>query len=530
MLLPEKKNSPGSNNVSTAPVSPESEIQRFEPLLELAAILSRQTDFDEVLRVITQKAAFLLEAEAAVIMMINPQTRQTIKTIFKEGEREDELKYQPVHKHVSGWVIKNGKPFMSADLKNDARFTKNYFENVPIQAVLAAPLVVEGVIIGTILVIHPGRADTALAQELAYLENLANIVAPYLRNLQKVQAYFETRFPQSALLSKYEALGLLGKSKKFVDMLQAVEAAAHTGVRVLLQGQSGTGKELIARAIHHFSARSDKSFVAVDCGAIPANLIESELFGHVKGAFTGATSDRKGLFDEANGGTLFMDEITNLPLEMQAKLMRVLQEGEIRPLGSNKTRQVDVRVISASSGSLRKLVDKQQFREDLFYRLHVYPINVPSLHERQEDIPLLANHFLKKFSEKQGKQTESFHEEILDYMQEQLWPGNIRELENFVERLVTNASPTDKTLGREILPPELRKKVRQATPSDTAFVINKSLLEHLAKVEEQLIRQALVTNNWNQSQAARALKIPEQTLRYKMGKLGIAKPNSGSLE
>jgi len=529
MLLPEKKNASDSNNASTTAASPESEIQRLERLIELAAILSRQTDFDEVLRVITQKAAFLLKAEAALIMMINPQTRHTVKTIFKEGEPESERKYQAVHTHVSGWVIKKRQPFVSADLKSDTRFTKDYFGNAPVKSVLAAPLIVEGIVIGTILAINLNGADDALAPELAYLENLANIVAPYLRNLQKVQEFFEARLPASALISKYEAVGMLGKSKKFVDMLQAIEAAARSDVRVLLQGQSGTGKERVARAIHQFSDRSDKPFVAVDCGAIPPNLIESELFGHVKGAFTGAAADRKGLFEEANAGTLFMDEIANLPLDMQAKLMRVLQEGEIRPLGGNKTRQVEVRVISASSAALRKLMEKQQFREDLFYRLHVYPINVPSLHERQEDIPLLANHFLKKFSAKQGKQAESFHEEILDYMQEQPWAGNIRELENFVERLVTFAAATDKILGREILPPELRKKVRQATPSDTVFVANKSLQGHLAEVEEQLIRQALLTNDWNQSQAARALKVPEQTLRYKMGKLGIVKPSSGSL-
>jgi transcriptional regulator with GAF, ATPase, and Fis domain len=496
---------------------------KLEALVGLAAILCRQTDFSETLRVTAQQATSLLKAETALIMMINPQTRQTVKTIFKEGESESERKYQAVHTHVSGWVIKNRQPFVSADLKTDTRFTKGYFDNAPVKSVLAAPLIVEGIVNGTMLAINLSCADDALVPELAFLENLANIVAPYLRNLQKVQEFFETRLPPSALVSKYEALGLLGKSKKFVDMLQAIEAAARSDVRVLLQGQSGTGKELVARAIHQFSARSGKPFVAVDCGAIPANLIESELFGHVKGAFTGATADRKGLFEEANGGTLFMDEIANLPLDMQAKLMRVLQEGEIRPLGGNKTRQVEVRVISASSASLRKLMEKQQFREDLFYRLHVYPINVPSLHERQEDVPLLANHFLEKFSEKQGKQAESFHEEILDYMQEQPWPGNIRELENFVERLVTNAAPADKILGREILPPELRKKVRQSTPSDAAFVVNKSLQEHLAEVEEQLIRQALLTNDWNQSQAARALKIPEQTLRYKMGKLGIVK-------
>ena len=497
--------------------------EKYDRLIELAAMLSRQTEFDEVLRVISQKTAFLLKAEAAIVMLINPQTRQTVKTIFREGAEQD--RHQRVHQHVSGWVIKHQESFVSSDLEHDERFRRNYFEDYPAQPVLCAPLIVEGVIIGTLTVLNPVLPEQAPEEALRYLEQMSYIVSPYLRNLQKVQHYFETRLPHSALISKYEALGLLGKSSKFVEMLKAVEAAARSDVRVLLQGQSGTGKERVARALHHFSARSDKPFVAIDCGAIPANLIESELFGHVKGAFTGAASERKGLFETANGGTLFMDEIANLPLDMQAKLMRVLQEEEIRPLGSNQTRKVDVRIISASSAALVKLMEKQQFREDLFYRLHVYPIKVPSLQERQQDIPLLANHFLRIFCEKQGKQAETIHEAILDYMQSQPWPGNIRELENFVERLVTYAAPADKMLGREMLPPELRKKIRQATPNEVDIVITKSLQAHLNEVEEQLIRQALIANGWNQSHAARMLKLPEQTLRYKMGKLGIVKPD-----
>jgi len=168
-------------------------------------------------------------------------------------------------------------------------------------------------------------------------------------------------------------------------------------VRILLEGENGTGKELVAHAVHQLSSRSEKKFVGIDCGAIQPNLVESELFGHVKGAFTGATMDRMGLFEEANGGTLFMDEINNLPVEMQSKLLRVLQDEEIRPVGSNQIRKINVRIITASSSSLKKLVNENKFREDLYYRLNVYPIYVPMLKERIEDIPLLAEHFLKKF-------------------------------------------------------------------------------------------------------------------------------------
>lgn len=324
-------------------------------------------------------------------------------------------------------------------------------------------------------------------------------------------------------MAKYEALGLIGKSKKFIELLQAIEAAARCEVRVLLEGASGTGKELIARAIHRLSNRSDRPFLAIDCGAIAANLIESELFGHVKGAFTGAISDRKGLLEEANGGTLFMDEIANLPIDMQAKFMRVLQEGEVRPVGSNKIRHVDVRLIVASSSSLRKLVDEQKFREDLFFRLHVYPIRVPSLDDRQDDVALLANHFLKKFAAEQGKPAESFHEAILDFMQQRHWAGNIRELENLVERLVTLAGPKMAILERDLLPQELHKEMKKIEAGQQDAGIIKPLYESLSEYEEQLLRQALAANNWNIAKTARALRIAEQTLRYKMGNLGIVR-------
>lgn len=308
----------------------------------------------------------------------------------------------------------------------------------------------------------------------------------------------------------------------FIELLKAVEAAARCDVRVLLEGESGTGKELIAHAIHQFSGRNDYPFIAVDFGAIPANLLESELFGHIKGAFTGAVTERKGLFEECNQGTLFMDEISNLPLELQAKLMRVLQAGEIRPVGSNKTCKVDVRIISANSIPLHELVAKQQFRKDLFYRLHVYPIAVPSLEERQEDIPLLANHFLRKFASQQDKQVEAYHEEILDFMKLRRWSGNIRELENFVERLVTLAAGK-KLLDRKILPKDLRNELNTLHSTQYDPALRKSLNERLSEYEEELIREELIANKWNQSRAARMLRISEQTLRYKMAKLGIIK-------
>lgn len=500
------------------------EIQKLERLIELAAILGGQDDFDEILRVVTRQAASLLNADASVIMMINPETRQTMKTIMRGGAEEESHLYQSVYMHVSGWIVKYGQSFMSADLKEDSRFTKNFFRETPIQSVLAVPLRAERTIIGTLTLLNLQGADDCSEAGLAYLERLAAIVTPYLRNVQKIKSYFETALPEAALLARYEGLGLLGKSKKFIELLHAIEAAARCEVRVLLEGQSGTGKEKVARAIHQFSARSTQPFVAVDCGAIPANLMESELFGFVKGAFTGANSNRQGLLEAADHGTLFVDEIANLPIDMQTKLLRVLQEGEVRPLGSIKTRKVDVRIISASNTSLRKLVDDGQFREDLFYRLHVYPIQIPSLEERRDDIPLLANYFLKRFSAEQHKQAESFSEEIVDFMLARQWSGNIRELENFVERLVAVAAADLPILNRDALPSDIIKELNKHNEQPSSSEAIGSLSESIAKLEDQLIRQALIANGWNQSKTARVLKLSEPTLRYKMTALGIVKP------
>lgn len=495
-----------------------------ELLIELASILENQNDFQEVLRLITQKAANLLEAETALIMMINPSTRGTVKTIFKEEKGVDSNQYKFIHIYFSGWVINNGNGFISEDVRNDPRFNKNLFKDIPLKSVMCVPLIAEGIIVGSLLLINKNKGSEFSKNDFKYLKNFATIVSPFLRNINKIQQYFTAPISKSGLLKKYEELGLIGRSKEFVELLTAIEAAAKCDVRVMLEGETGTGKELIAKAIHHCSSRSANKFIAIDCGAIPANLIESELFGHIKGAFTGAITSRTGLLEEANGGILFIDEIANLPLELQAKLLRVLQEGEIRPLGSNDTKKINVRIIAASSSSLRQMVTNKQFREDLFYRLYVYPISVPSLDERKEDITLLANHFLNKISLSQNKKAETFSEELLDFLKRRGWHGNIRELENFVERLVTIAKAEIKVLDQNILPVEFQNEFHEMKIVRSKQIFNKPLREILADHEKEVIEKVLIDCDWNQSKAARILEISEPSIRYKIKKFKIIKP------
>jgi transcriptional regulator with GAF, ATPase, and Fis domain len=500
----------------------EYEHRNLNALIELASLLSQQSDFQEIVRLIVQKASTTVKSDIALIMMLNPKTRETVKTIYAKGKELHDKKYHFVHTNISGWVIKNKLSFHSRNIQSDKRFQKNLFKDTGIKSAICVPLCIEAIINGTLLLLNKsGQAFTE--DDLDILEKLAGIASPFLRDVQKIQEFFVTPLPRQTLLRKYESFGMLGKSKKFIELLQSIEAASRSSVRILLEGESGTGKELVARAIHKLSSRSQNKFLALDCDTIPASLIESELFGHVKGAFTGAAAPHRGILEEAHGGTLFMDEINNLPLEMQTKFLRFLQEGEIRPLGSNRVHKVDVRIIAASSISLGELVDKQQFREDLFYRLNVYPIRIPPLNERRDDIPLLAVYFIRRFSGQQNKQAESFQGILLDFIRQRNWKGNIRELENFIERLVTLAPAAMKMLEAKILPAEFQKELQKFVKIDQTIPESRSLGESLAEYEEKLIRSVLIECNWNQSKAARVLKISEHAIRYKMKKLGIKK-------
>jgi Nif-specific regulatory protein len=499
----------------------------YAGLMQLAQVLSTQNDYQEILRLTLQHATHLLDGEMATIVMTNPRHMQTVKSIHSEGRASSPREFLLLQTLISGWIMKHHQPVCIADVHQDSRLG-------PVKALAAAhtvlgiPISAEGVVIGALLVINRQNNSSFVEQDLTFLENLGMISAPYLRNTQALTALFQSPLPASVLLSKYAEFGLLGKSKKLLDLLHAIEAAGRSDVRVLLEGLSGTGKERVARAIHHCSDRAAKPFVAIDCSAVPSQSLESELFGHIKGSFSGAFQDRTGLLETAHGGTLFIDKVSDLPIEMQTKLMRVLQDGEVRPLGSPAAKKTDVRIISATCTPLCELVSKGLFREDLYYRLLAYPIQVPSLHDRREDIPALAHHFLHRFSVQQNKRAETFSTPLLRFMQARPWPGNVRELENVVERLIALTDAEAQIIDHLQLPETLLKEFRrlQAEEMDGADV-PKSLAESVDEFEEQLIRKALMRQHWNQSKAAAALRISEQTIRYKMARLGIIKPENG---
>jgi two-component system response regulator AtoC len=323
--------------------------------------------------------------------------------------------------------------------------------------------------------------------------------------------------------------GIIGASTGITDLYALLERVADTPTTALLTGESGTGKELVARALHAHSSRRDKPFIKVNCAAIPKELIESELFGYERGAFTGAVSSKPGRFELANGGTLFLDEIGEIPVEMQVKLLRALQESEFERVGGIKTIHVDVRLVAATNRDLKKLIASGGFREDLFYRLNVVPIRLPALRERAGDIPALVEHFLMKFNERLKKHVTAVEPDALDLLSSYPWPGNIRELENVVERAVLFCD--GQKLRAEDLPPEVRGPL--ATPSlpltdadlQAALASEGGLKEHVKvamnRLERELVGRALAQTNGNVTHAARLLKISRKGLQLKMKELGL---------
>ncbi|NLC37793.1 MAG: sigma 54-interacting transcriptional regulator [Clostridia bacterium] len=309
-----------------------------------------------------------------------------------------------------------------------------------------------------------------------------------------------------------DSYGFIGNSQVMQTVKSLISKVAPTDCTVLLRGESGTGKDLAAQAIFHHSLRSDQAFVTINCAALPENLLESELFGYVKGAFTGALQAKKGLFEEAHRGTLFLDEIGDLSLGLQGKLLRVLQQGEFFRIGDTQPRQVDVRIIAATNQDLEKMVEEKRFRMDLFYRLNVVSLTLPPLRERREDIPLLAKYFLSRFNQKHGKDCRSFSQEALNLLERAPWPGNVRQLENVIERAVVLCDGP--VIGIKDLPPSLRKDRREQRDAS-------SYREAIQNYERKLLLEALRAHDWVQARAARSLGINRSTLHEMMKRLGI---------
>ena len=439
---------------------------------------------------------------------------------------------------VTGRVVETGRSEVVPDIAKDERFldrtaTRKKDRAHPI-AFICVPLKVDGEAVGALSVDRPFAVGATLDKDLRLLSIVASIVSQVLKINQIVKVEKDEILRRDEALlrelrTRYRLGNVIGQSEAIQKVLATAATAAKSSASIIITGETGTGKELAANVVHYNSPRADGPFVKVNCGALPETLLESELFGHVKGAFTGAVQDRKGRFELADGGTLFLDEVSNMSPRLQIKLLRVLQEGEFEPVGSERTLRVDVRVVAATNRDLAEEVRLGRFRDDLYYRLNVIPIRLPPLRERREDIPLLVDHFLEEYNCENGRNVTKMSRGVLDLLLGYPWPGNVRELENCIERAVV-MSPGE-VFSADLLPDEIARAARKRTikPGDFSAArkamesffeghddLGKAWKDLASALEEAVLRQALSASGTNQRELARRLGISRVTLRKKL--------------
>ena len=443
-----------------------------------------------------------------------------IGTRVRSGRTSDAI---AITRSVFRKVVQERAAVLAADARKDVGETASIM-GAQIHSTIGVPLWQGEDIVGVLQV--DNREGTGVFRErdldvAALLAQSASQAFSHARLYQRLRIAEERERKENAYLKKREQTrregSIIGDAASMRRLFEQLRKVVNTRVTVLVEGETGTGKELIASSVHYWSDRKEKLFVAQNCAAMPENLLESELFGHKKGSFTGATEDKKGLFELADGGTLFLDEVGEMPLNLQAKLLRALQEGEIRPVGHSKTIKVDTRIVAATNRDLEKEVAEGRFREDLFYRLKVFPIRVPPLRERSEDVPLLAAHFLRKYCQDFGRAVTGFSQQAMEMLQAYRWPGNVRELENEVQRLVIQVD------DEEFVQPEhLSPKIRQSEGVlERMHPTKGTLREMMDQVEKWMLIEALKEHGNNKSQTAKTLGITREGLHKKLKGFGI---------
>jgi Nif-specific regulatory protein len=499
--------------------SSDQKLEDYTGLISILQAINSTLHVESIHGILLRESLHLCNADQGSIVLVHRDRKEEPKTIIRNGGLQEALIDHFLNTLISGWIGRYKQYLLTDDLSatfGEAQIKLPYNR---ISSLLAVPLMRENELIGVLSIVSD-RPDRRFGEREAHLLTiLSDTCAHHIVNARLHEHYYkEAQRLRHEIHDRYSRNGLIGNSGIMNKLFSNIDRVIDTDARVLMEGESGTGKELIARILHYEGPRKDNPFVPIDCGALPVNLLESELFGYSKGAFTGAQQERKGLIEEAHGGTLFLDEITNMPIDVQSKFLRAIQEGEIRPVGSNRIVKVDVRVIAAASVNIRKQIEDGKFREDLFYRLNVVNIILPPLRERREDIPLLAAHFLAISAKKYGKNISGFDTETMECFENYLWPGNIRELENAVERMVVLADAAARKISGEMLPAEIRyQHLSDNTPPGRRETI-KTLQTDL---DRKTLLDALIKNNWNQSAAARELGVGESTIRYKMNKYGL---------
>jgi Nif-specific regulatory protein len=493
------------------------DVQKFKTLIEINSLInSNDQDVHVLLTRILDSATRLCGGEASSLLLVD-QDAQELYFEVALGSKGQEVKQFTVKigEGIAGWVAEHNKSIIVNDVINDKRHLKAISKQIgyPSKTMLAVPMRIHDECIGVIEVLNKKHGKDFVQDDLEWLEIFANQAALAIKNAQNIeQARTEIRELQNELKTGQGFHTMIAKSPVIMEKLEVIGRIAKTDSSVLILGESGVGKELFAEQIHLRSPRSREPFIRVNCAALPEGLLESELFGHVKGAFTNAVTNRQGRFEMADGGTIFLDEIGDLSLPLQAKLLRVIQEKTFEKVGSSTSVTVNVRILAATNKDIEAQVEKGEFRSDLYYRLNVLPLYIPPLRQRPEDIPELAAFFLGKFMRDTKKQFEGFSDEAMENMLSYSWPGNIRELENCVERACVIGK------NKLIQPEDLFLKT-QSHPLEQGG--DRSLKTAINTFKAYFIKKVLEENNWNQTEAARALDIQRTYLSRLIKELDI---------
>ena len=505
-------------------------------IYELGNLFAGQLELDTLLELVTQKCREVLGAEGAAILLLDSGSEELYFPYLANldpdvARRLAGLRFS-ASQGIAGEALRSGRALKIDDVSSEKHFYSliDRHTGLTTRSILAAPLIFADTHLGVVEVVNSLHGNSFSDDDLVLLELLASSIALAINNAARV-AQLQTaeqtlRVQVGALrrdLAKRELLhDIAGTSPQIAEVFQLIASISASPIAVLIEGETGTGKELVARAIHRMSDRADRPFLAVNCAALSEHLLESELFGHRRGAYTGAINDQPGLFKAASGGVIFLDEIGEMPLTMQPKLLRVLQDGEIMAVGSTRPERVDVRVLSASNRDLKAAADSGMFRADLYYRLAAFPITLPPLRERDGDIPLLVARFLSASCERQHKLIHDIAPEALALLESYRWPGNVRELQNEIERAVA-LTPS----GESIKPERLSEKIRISASAKGSVSSGRSPSENgdlrfaRADFEARHITEVLASNQGNVSRSAKVLGISRISLQRKMREYNI---------
>jgi len=505
------------------------DVEKLSLLFELSRGFNALIELDELLPQVIASTKEVFQAESCALLLFDEERHELHFPVTSDvspemEERLREIRF-PADRGIVGWVVTHGIPALVMDVTQDARFYPEVdrLTGLHTHDLICVPLRTKRRITGA-LGLRNKLVGTFTQEDLTVLDALAGPIAIAIEN---ARLYQSVRLSEARLKMEVTALqryvggrrayeAIIGTAPAMLRVFQLMESAIPSPITVLLQGETGTGKELIARAIHTQGPRKDKPFVAINCAALPETILQSELFGHKRGAFTGAVNDAPGLFEVANQGTLFLDEIGETSSALQQHLLRAL-EGEIRRVGETHVRRVNVRVISASNRDLAEEVRRHRFREDLYYRISVFPIRVPPLRERREDIPLLAAHFLPQSNARLGKQVTGIAPEALDLLTRYPWPGNVRELRNEVERGVALASD-----GAAITPQHLSERILGQPSVHVPFASAPGPLKQARLAfEREYLAEALRRNEGNVARTAKLLGLSRQMLQKKIKEYGL---------